>query len=725
MISLNNIKIIFRKEFLQVMRDKSVIFTNFFIPLFGVPLYFIFALESVTYMAMKKDAPLKDSTVFKVSYQGKMEPALKKILEEDKKVQLISNNEGIPKELIEKYRNDFLEYGKTKRERTDVQIKVENNDIQIRRDEKFAAAKNKWQDTLRELRASYNSKSDLHIALFESESKATASYFFHLEENRVSFAAKRYLRKVFEKYSKEKVLAYKKSNSIEYHHLNPYSYFNVNVENKAGTVARVIGLAFGGGVLFLLLVAIFNPAINTTIGERDLNTYKVLLMNPLSLHEIFIGKYLNVALQGLLVLLPYALQGSVFYGWINSKAILNFTVELTFFKFCMLSLGTISVALFISSVCFLTCSFAKTRQQAQSLLTLLMFAIAIPTAVAGAMELTLNSTTAWIPMINFTMLTENLLQPISNNGPIFIAIFSNFLASMLIIWFTLNMFTVQWKGSNETKGLNDILSPKQRKTTKLVPAHAFLAFAICFLGFTYGSLLTVSLKVDFFAYFLMPLLFCLGTALLILFYSKMDFATTFKWKGLDKIYAGKILIASFLLSIAFNILIKDSGTLEMFKVDFPDVFESNQFSSYLGAFFMFAVLPSICEEVLFRGVIFKGFRSQYSLLVSTIVSSVMFAIIHFSMFKFGHTFILGLFLAPMYERRGLVSCILFHMAFNSAGLLIAFNPQLNAFVSGNGVLFKTLIVPVAFTATYFLLKSKKVEDIVIDIPKAEEEQKAA
>jgi ABC-type Na+ efflux pump permease subunit/membrane protease YdiL (CAAX protease family) len=725
MISFKNVKIIFRKEFLQIMRDKSVLFTNFFIPLFGVPLYFIFALESVTYMNMKKAAPLKNDTVFKVSYQGKMDPSLKKVLEEDKKVEIVSLEEDLSKDLVDRYRNSFADYSLAKKKNMSVKLEIKDNEVEIKRNEEFLAIKTKWINALKELKAKYKGQSDLHLALYESQSKSTATYFFHYEENNVSNSARKYVKKLIQKHSSEKVAQYKKDNSIQIHNLRPYTYWDINIENQAGMVAKIFGLGFGGGILFLLLVGIFNPAINTTIGERDLNTYKVLLMNPLSLHEIFIGKYLNVAFLGLLVLLPYALQGSVFYGWLNSKAIFDFTFELTFLKVFMLFLGTVSASLFISSICFLTCSFAKTRQQAQSLLTLLMFAIAIPIAVAGAMELSLNSITAWIPLVNFPMLTENLLQPTSDYTSMIISILSNFGFSMIVIWFTLNMFNVQWKGSNESNSLNDILDRKEKKITNLVPAHSFLAFAICFLGFTYGSFLTVSLKLDIFAYFLLPLMFCLGTALAVMYYSKLDITKTFKWKGLDKIYAGKIIVASFLMSVAFNLIIRDTGALEMFKVDFPPIFDSSEFASYLGAFFLFAVLPGFSEEFLFRGVIFNGMRSQYSLLVATIVSSVMFAIIHFSMFKFGHTLILGLFLAPMYEKRGLLACMFTHMVFNSAGLLLSLNSTLSNLLTGNGILIKLILVPGAFVAAYYLLKSEKIEQLEIEIPVEEEQKEAA
>ena len=184
----------------------------------------------------------------------------------------------------------------------------------------------------------------------------------------------------------------------------------------------------------------------------------------------------------------------------------------------------------------------------------------------------------------------------------------NFAASLCLIWFSLGAFLVQWKGNTENKGLSDILSVKRRKTTGLTAAHAFLAFAIAFLGYTYGGLAIATFKVQIFSFLFAPLLFCLGTAVFIIQYSGLDFTSTFKWQGLDWKYALRIVAAAFILSVAFNLLLRNSAMSELFKVEFPTIFESNQTASYISYFLLFAIIPGFTEEVLFRGIIFKGLR---------------------------------------------------------------------------------------------------------------------
>ena len=95
------------------------------------------------------------------------------------------------------------------------------------------------------------------------------------------------------------------------------------------------------------------------------------------------------------------------------------------------------------------------------------------------------------------------------------------------------------------------------------------------------------------------------------------------------------------------------------------------------------------------------------------------------MFKFGHTFILGLILAPMYERRGLGSCILFHLAFNSAGLIIAFSPKLIDAITTFGELFDVIFVVFTCTISFFLLKTERHKNHEIELLTEKKHKKAA
>jgi membrane protease YdiL (CAAX protease family) len=517
----------------------------------------------------------------------------------------------------------------------------------------------------------------------------------------------RYVEDVIKKYETETVDVYLNAKKIKRSELKPFYFWYVNIDKSVSDTVKTAGMSFGGGILFLLLISMFNPTINTTIGERDANTFKILLMNPVNIHEIFFGKYLNVAFQGLISLIPYSLELIIFYAWGSTNQIFEILPIITFIKVLVIVAFIISTAISVSSLCFLACSFAKSKSQAQSLISLLMFCIAIPIGVIGIMNIKLSYFSALLPIINLSLVTENILLESPNYLAIFVGAITNLVISIGLIWFSLGAFSIQWKGVGESKGLNDVLNLKRRKATKLAPAHAFLAFALAFLGYTYGSLIFASFNIDLFAYLFGPILFCLGTSLFIIQYSGLDLNNVFNWYGIDWKYSLKILFSAALLSLGFNQMINNEVVSEMFKMDFPAIFETNQFASILSYFLLFAVLPGFAEEILFRGIIFKGLRSQYSLLISTVVSSMLFAIIHFSLFKWGHTFVVGIILAIMYEKRGMISCMFMHFCFNSFGLLFGLNSSLAQQISNMPFSIKSAILPLSFLMIFFLLKSPK------------------
>ncbi|MCF8059234.1 MAG: ABC transporter permease subunit [Bacteriovoracaceae bacterium] len=708
MISIRNIKVVFKKEFLQIMRDKSALFTNFFVPLFGLPLYLILILEATSYESAQKDAPIKDDSVFKISYQGDVDQELIEHLSLNKKIELTKvESSATEKEIID-YRNKLKRMLSLEAKINSFKDNIKQEKAVLKENhEDYAKAQADFSETLKLLKDKFSSKADLHMAIFTNEDGIRVTYFFHSEESKVSSAALRLTKKEIKKHEKEMVKTFKETLKIQQKDLEPFYFREVNIDKSPSVFLKIIGGGIGGGILFLLLIATFNPTINTTIGERDQNTFKVLLMNPLSLHEIFIGKYLNVALQGMMTLIPYSIQFLILYAWGNSFFLFDQIPPVSGLKLLTLILTTVSSAMLISSMCFLACSFAKTRVQAQSLITLLMFSIAIPLGTVGVMGVKLSKVTALIPLINTPLATENLMQLTPDYLSIAIGMITNLGASLILIWFSLGAFLVQWKGKSDSKGLSDLLDSKRRKSKFLTPAHAFLAFALAFLGYTYGSLVLSTLKIELLLYLFSPILFCLGTAIFITNYSGLDLSKIIKWKGISRIYAFKLTIAAFSLSLMFNLLLKNSIVLELFKVDFPPIFESNQFVSILGYFLLFAVIPGFVEEILFRGIIFNGFRKQYSFLISTIVSSLLFGIIHFSMFKFGHTFVIGLFLAFVYEKRGLFSCIAFHTLFNSFGLIFGLNDFSSKLIASATPIHCWIIIPSALVLSSFLIVSKK------------------
>ena len=81
--------------------------------------------------------------------------------------------------------------------------------------------------------------------------------------------------------------------------------------------------------------------------------------------------------------------------------------------------------------------------------------------------------------------------------------------------------------------------------------------------------------------------------------------------------------------------------------------------------FCIAVVPSVCEEILFRGYLMQNINQKHSQGIAIIVSALIFAIIHLNPITFIPIFILGLYLGTLFYLTGsILPAILLHFLNN-------------------------------------------------------------
>lgn len=82
------------------------------------------------------------------------------------------------------------------------------------------------------------------------------------------------------------------------------------------------------------------------------------------------------------------------------------------------------------------------------------------------------------------------------------------------------------------------------------------------------------------------------------------------------------------------------------------------------------LLIPVCEELVFRGLLFKRLRQQTSFLQAALYSSLVFGLLHVNLVQMLYGFILGMMLSYLYEKFGSVKApILAHIAMNCFSVL--------------------------------------------------------
>lgn len=133
-----------------------------------------------------------------------------------------------------------------------------------------------------------------------------------------------------------------------------------------------------------------------------------------------------------------------------------------------------------------------------------------------------------------------------------------------------------------------------------------------------------------------------------------------------------IWIVSFLWTKILNDL-QEFGLIDEFPPQqLVQLFQSGGDPLAIALLVIFAVLLApIVEELIFRGCIYRFFKSQTSLLLAQFISGVIFALIHANLLSFVPLILVGILLARSYEKSGnILVPICFHALFNGFSLLM-------------------------------------------------------
>jgi membrane protease YdiL (CAAX protease family) len=123
-----------------------------------------------------------------------------------------------------------------------------------------------------------------------------------------------------------------------------------------------------------------------------------------------------------------------------------------------------------------------------------------------------------------------------------------------------------------------------------------------------------------------------------------------------------------------NVLLAASGALgpsntEGMRKTTEHYLEVTRGLGVAGTLLFLAILPGICEEVVFRGFVFRALRNYRGPTGAILISAALFALIH-DMSQWGYAFTMGMLLGFLRARTAsLMTPILIHVGFNTLVLM--------------------------------------------------------
>lgn len=169
---------------------------------------------------------------------------------------------------------------------------------------------------------------------------------------------------------------------------------------------------------------------------------------------------------------------------------------------------------------------------------------------------------------------------------------------------------------------------------------------------------------------------------MVVFFVLLERKENFKLNLLANVSIQGMVIA-ICCSVLFYFLL-DKGLDPIFESIFPTSKENYQqtvqsiISSPIVSLIDFCIFAPILEEFLMRGFILNGLSVNYGIIVALLISSILFALLHFNIAQIIPSFICGIILGLIYlYTSSILSCIFAHMGYNFISYIMIILPIYN------------------------------------------------
>ncbi|KPI52369.1 sodium ABC transporter permease [Clostridioides difficile] len=632
------VKYIFKKEMLDILRDKKTLFMMIVLPLLLYPLLMLLMMQ-----VMNMSANSMNSKDINIAFDNKPNKVLVSMIED--------NNLGKDTES----KDNVNDKGK---------IRILDVDD--------------YKKSLEE------NKIDAYIKIEEKQASTSYKIYMNSSQENSSNAVKR-IETVLDKYKRLTVEKKLSDKGLDVQStLEPLTYSTVDVAKTE----EVAGYFLGQILPFILIIGVLlgsiYPAIDVMAGEKERGTLETLFTLPISNLELVMGKYMAVSLSAIVTAILNILSMGLTMAFILISGGLSSQLGFGNFNYGDLILPIVTtlicICLFsmvVAAISMCVCSLAKSFKDAQNYITPLMLIIMIPSYVSMIPNIVLDRVTSVIPVVNISLLIKSVLSFKSDLNLIALVLVSNIAFVILAIILLSKMFNseeILFGNSKSFSFLEKRCNIKKGSIPTISDGIILYAVGLVLLIYV-GSLVQIKfgmggIIITQFMIISLPLIFA--------YYIKADFKEVFSLR-VPKL---KHILGSIVLWIGGYILIMIITQLILFL--FPqnmEVAESLNETLFMKDKFLLnlltiALLPAICEEIFFRGFIFSSFSKSKdknkSVKLAIICSGVLFGIMHMDFIRIIPTSILGIIFAySVYKSGSIFVSMLLHFLNNGIAIVVS------------------------------------------------------
>ena len=373
-----------------------------------------------------------------------------------------------------------------------------------------------------------------------------------------------------------------------------------------------IGSILGSVIPFLLITSILMgsmyPAIDATAGEKERGTLETLLTLPIGNMELIMSKFLSVATITVVSVFINILSigGIAVYLYATISSLTESTEAFHLESFVPAILISVicvmAFALFMSALVMCICAFAKSFKEANNYITPLTLVVMLTAYIGFIPNVELDAKMALVPVANICLLMKDLLVFKYDFMLILLVLLSNVIYAFIAIWLLGRIYNSESILFGESASGIKLFERRKNIKKGSLPSisESLLLMVVALLLMVYvGGIMSLSEPL---MGVIVPQLFIGVLPILACLYIKGDAKKIFALHlPTPKALVGSLFLllgagsCSLLLSNLLSYWFPDSsqGLNEEYMTMLDGV-------SFVPALLLIALTPAVCEELMFR-----------------------------------------------------------------------------------------------------------------------------
>ncbi|WP_372369145.1 type II CAAX prenyl endopeptidase Rce1 family protein [Candidatus Uabimicrobium sp. HlEnr_7] len=393
-------------------------------------------------------------------------------------------------------------------------------------------------------------------------------------------------------------------------------------------------------------------------NEMSFSNYLGAHENPISQLDISDHHYLSLDKNG--ILKSWSMSPPFKFAISNSVLIGMFILLIPL------------VALF-SALCLGLSIFARSYKEGQHYLTPMVIVVMPLVMVAFLPNMNLSTRLCFIPVSNIVLLYKEMFLGSASATQIILVFFSTFFYALLALAWAIRLFSKEEVIFRQVEGIKwDFW--RKNSSDGFTSNQAFVMFLFITIAFHFAGPKFASNILFGQALSMVVFLVVIPVGLTAIL--RNDIPKNFVIRDGFPIKKLPIIIGLGISALIFALATKSiqDRILPIHNEQLIELLRSLLDGYPLWMMIVvFAVLPGICEELFFRGLLLSSFKKKMSPLAAVIWTALLFAIMHMDISRFSFTFIMGIFLGIVLLRtKNILVPIFIHILCNSTTLTLGY-----------------------------------------------------